>query len=206
MDATHLVKQALLVLALASLGLGGLPATADGARAAPVAKSWHSWALKWERQAKLARARVDQTLTAYGHADVPRLRRHDLDTQSWGRLCKHAAHRWNARYGRLYQRMQHPGGSGAARWLPLARWCGWPASSLSMLVKVIGRESSGCPTEVNSSGHAGLLQLAREWYTGVWKLAGKRRHFNPCDPEKNLYWGHVMFRGGGWSAWAQTAY
>lgn len=102
--------------------------------------------------------------------------------------------------GRLIHKMHYPGGTSCGtRWLPLARWVGWPEYTLSQLSYIIMRESSGRPTALNPSSHcSGLLQLISGWYTGAWgPPAG-----NPFDPEYNLRTGLWIWRHGGWSAWA----
>lgn len=62
-------------------------------------------------------------------------------------------------------KMRRPGGSGVARWMPLARWAGWPTGALPTLQRVMWRESRGNPLAVNrSSGCAGLrLYRAAGW-------------------------------------------
>lgn len=88
--------------------------------------------------------------------------------------------------------MKRPGGSGAARWRPLALWAGWPRSAWPTLRAVIQRESRGNPRAVNpSSGCSGLLQV------------------HPChgvagvlDPLVNLRAGLRLYRASGWRPWA----
>ena len=192
----HTTRKTILVSLLAMalvLGAGVLGTSTGVARAAP--KSWGTWSQKWVRQAHLARARCDRTLSAYGRPTIRKLERAGRDDQSWGRFCKHAAVRWNATARRLLHRMQHPRGSGAARWWPAAKWVGWPASCEGMWVRVVSRESGGSPTAQNkSSGAGGLMQLlpppARWW-----------------DPLVNIRKGLDKYKAaGGWSPWAATAY
>lgn len=89
--------------------------------------------------------------------------------------------------------MKHPGGtSNGVRWLPLARWVGWPEYTLSTLAAIIMRESTGRVRALNqSSGCAGLLQI------------------HPChgvanvfDPEVNLRAGLRLYRASGWAPWS----
>jgi hypothetical protein len=100
--------------------------------------------------------------------------------------------------------MRHPGGSSnGVRWLPLARWVGWPASALGTLAMVIMRESSGRERAVNpSSGCAGLLQFQPAWFRGQWGYPA----FDVFDAEQTLRAGLHIWREQGWSPWAQTAY
>jgi len=110
--------------------------------------------------------------------------------------------RWRAqrrdfddRVERLVQRMRRPGGTSCgSRWAPLARWVGWPRACIPNLVYIIGRESSGRPTAVNSSsGCTGLLQILRSHVSDPWRLT---------DPEYNLRVGLRLYRQAGWSPWA----
>ena len=89
--------------------------------------------------------------------------------------------------------MKHPGGtSNGVRWMPLARWVGWPQYTLGTLAYIIMRESSGRARALNSSsGCAGLLQI------------------HPChgvanvfDPLVNLKAGLRLYRASGWAPWA----
>lgn len=89
-------------------------------------------------------------------------------------------------------RMRRPGGSGTRRWLPLARWVGWPERALPRLRYVIWRESRGNPQAVNRrSGCAGLLQLHPVHHVA-----------RPLDPEVNLRAGLRLYRAAGWRPWA----
>lgn len=89
--------------------------------------------------------------------------------------------------------MKHPGGSSnGVRWMPLARWVGWPEYTLSTLAYIIMRESSGRARALNpSSGCAGLLQIHP--CHGV---------ANAFDPEVNLRAGLRLYRQSGWAPWA----
>ena len=108
----------------------------------------------------------------------------------------HRDHRFCERHlDRCLTRMRSPGGSSSGtRWLPLARWVGWPQSALPHLAYIIQRESSGRPTAVNpSSGCTGLLQILRSHVSDPWRLT---------DPEYNLRVGLRLYRQAGWSPWA----
>jgi len=107
--------------------------------------------------------------------------------------------------GKLRHRMTHPGGSGGARWRPLALWVGWPPSAWPTVLYVMALrgghgESGGDPNAVNHLPPycRGLLQLARGWWTGAWgPPAG-----NPFDPEYNLRTGLWIWRHQGWAPWS----
>jgi len=94
--------------------------------------------------------------------------------------------------------MKHPGGSSSgARWLPLARWVGWPASTWSMLAAVITRESSGRECASNGGVYLGLMQIWRAHVSNPMRL---------FIAESNLRVGLRLWHRGGWRDWAQTAY
>jgi|SRR5665647_179641 len=90
-------------------------------------------------------------------------------------------------YGRSY-------GASTARWVRLARKCGWPWGQIPTLMCVVNRESRGNPRAVNpASGAAGLLQeMPFHW-------SGK---FNPLNPRLNLSYGRKLWRGAGWAPWS----
>ena len=93
---------------------------------------------------------------------------------------------WRAKTKAGIAKFRHPGGAGAARWWPAARYCGWPEHLKSWFCYVVWRESSARAHAVNaSSGCYGLLQLhpchgaskGRAWISDVlnqlrlgWKL------------------------------------
>jgi len=81
----------------------------------------------------------------------------------------HHSHLWH---------LEHPGGpASGTKWIPLAKYVGWPASACHTLAGVIWNESSGRPWAYNPSGCSGLTQLAPCWWRGK---------FNPMDPLANL--------------------
>lgn len=91
--------------------------------------------------------------------------------------------------------MKHPGGSSnGVRWMPLARWVRWPASTLSQLAYIIMRESSGRERAYNGViGCTGLLQIWPGNVSQPWRL---------MDAEYNLRQGLRLYRECGWSPWA----
>jgi len=93
-----------------------------------------------------------------------------------------------------WRQMRYPKGTGADRWIPLARHAGWPESAIPMLRKVIKRESGGNP-RCSYCGHLGLLQIAR-YHTAV----------DLFNPNTNLRYGYLMWRRLGWAPWAATAW
>lgn len=104
-------------------------------------------------------------------------------------------------------------------WLPLAVEIGWPndQETLSMLMRVMNRESRCTPTARSKSSDTGLLQLNDYWcepsrYTdnpSGW--LGDRMPLGSCadltDPVKNLQAGLLIWyysetkNGNGWHPW-----
>lgn len=95
---------------------------------------------------------------------------------------------------RTWKQIRFPRGTGAGRWIPLARHCGWPESAIPMLRRVITRESGGNP-RCSYCGHLGLLQIAR-YHTAV----------DLFNPNTNLRYGYLMWRRLGWAPWRSTAW
>ena len=117
-----------------------------------------------------------------------------------GKGWKRDAARYHKMFARLRYKMVHPGGSSnGVRWIPLARWVGWPESTLSTLADIIMRESSGRERAYNPSGASGLLQLMAGFYAGDYY---NFPNFDPFNPELNLYYGHKAWHVSGWAPWA----
>ena len=167
-----------------------------------------AWAQDWQAKAKTERRKLRRCTHAYLRPDpAPLPVWTDYgDWCSFGLACRDAATEYQNKRIALRQKMRHPGGHGAARWLPLARWVGWPEEPLPMLRKVIYRESSGNPRCYTPPyGAAGLLQFLRYWYEGVWW----KHTFNPYDPELNLKYGLKIWKRQGGSFlpfWQLTAW
>ena len=157
-------------------------------------------ALKCERRAYAALREYARAAACLGHA--PHLRLSGRPPRlAAAAVWLDRAHRWRAqrrafvvRTFALVQRMRHPGGSASgAKWLPLARFVGWPAATLSHLAAIIMRESSSRPWARNPSGCTGLLQI---WPGHVSDPA------HLTDPEYNLRVGLRLYREAGWAPWA----
>lgn len=119
-----------------------------------------------------------------------------------GKRWHRQAHKFQAAARRLHNRMVDPGGSGATRWMPLARHVGWPSYTLDTLAVIILRESGGRPDAHNQSGASGLMQLMPGWFLGSWGMPAG----NPFDPHYNLDTSFSMWKREGWRPWALTAY
>jgi len=84
--------------------------------------------------------------------------------------------------------MKHPGGtSSGTRWMPLARWTGWPTYALHNLAWLIQNESSGRERAVSPTNDHGLVQFNLLSWARTWARRMKCA-FIPgvYDPEKNL--------------------
>lgn len=93
----------------------------------------------------------------------------------------------------LRYRMTHPGGSSdGTRWIPLAKYVGWPPVTHSQLAAIIMRESSGRARAYNPSGATGLLQIM------PMHVGCPSRLF---DAEYNLTVGLRLYRSSGWQPW-----
>jgi soluble lytic murein transglycosylase-like protein len=174
----------------------------------PASPDTVKWARGHERAAKKANRRLTFARSCFLMKPlVPRycapLR--SADDASWnnyGRSMKRAARGCVVRYNKLFYKANNPGGSSnGVRWMPLARFAGWPESTLSTLAAIIMRESSGIESNMNhqGSGAAGLLQLMPGWYHGDYY---NFPDFNPLDPYLNLYYGHRGWHVSGWGPWA----
>ena len=174
------------------------PTPEPTATARPASAGWVKWAKKWPVQARRARTRLARVRRCQGKKPPARLATAPARCEpnpAWsaaGKAWKRHAKRCRAAAAAGTAKMRRPGGSGVARWMPLARWAGWPAGSLPTLQRVMWRESRGNPLAVNrSSGCAGLLQI------------------HPChgvanvfDPLVNLRAGLRPYRPAGRQPWA----
>lgn len=163
----------------------------------PASRELVRWALRWRRAAVRWRSEAAWARACLGQS-TPRLRARPARSASrdaWraaGRAWKHSRARWERIERRALHRLRCPGGSGAARWWPAARYVGWPAGARSTLLYVISRESRGNPRAVNSSsGCAGLLQVHPCHHVA-----------NVLDPLANLRAGLRLWRASGWAPWS----
>ena len=173
------------------------PTPEPTATARPASAGWVKWAKKWQAQARRARTRLARVRRCQGKKPPARLATAPARCEpnpAWsaaGKAWKHHAKRCRAAAAAGIAKMRRPGGSGVARWMPLARWVGWPAGSLPKLRNVMWRESRGNPREVNPSSRcAGLLQIHP-----------CHRVANVYDPLVNLRAGLRLYRADGWRPW-----
>ena len=161
----------------------------------PAPQSTVDWALKWRRIAvrewtkwNFARSCLNMRHIRFASPRPPR-RANQAEWLAAGREWKHRVRSggswiYQNRLRELVRRMKHPGGCGAARWLPLARYVGWPRLQGSALTLCIRLESSGRPGAQNWQYH-GLMQIYRGSYA----------------PMNNLAQGLRMWRARGWQPW-----
>ena len=95
---------------------------------------------------------------------------------------------------KLVNEMHHPGGSSCGtRWLPLARWAGWPAYSLHNLAALIQNESSGRPRAVSPTNDHGLVQFNACWAGTFARVMHASFFPNIYDPLLNLRFALYVF-------------
>lgn len=172
----------------------------------PASASLVHWARSWRRAAvrswttwNRARWCLSMTQVRFG-SPQPRRSASGAVWLAAGQKWRAMQRDYQARTGRLVYLMKHPGGGGAARWLPLAKWVGWPAKAWSELLAVMTRESGGSPHVWNREGSRcfGLLQLA----PCHWIERGLAWIWSPLH---QLWKGLQLYRGQGDSflpAWA----
>jgi len=158
-----------------------------------------AWALGWRAADVRARRGLGRWRAAFGYPPVARVTAAPARGASRATWLA-AARQWRSQtrsrrvaIARLRDRAIHPGGSGAARWLPLAIHSGWPRAELWTLSRIVLAESGGRVRAYNASSRcSGLLQLA----PGHWR--GK---FDPYDPQRNLAYGLKLWHSSGWRPW-----
>lgn len=169
----------------------------------PASAATVHWALRWRRAAVKSwstwnRARTCLSLHHRPFASPkPRRSASGAVWTAHGQRWRHLAREYRQRTARLVYRMRNPGGSGAARWWPAARWCGWEAGLKSWFCAIVWRESSARLLAENPSSHCfGLLQEHPCWWLAKHGWAWIRDVFN------QLRLGWYIYRVQGPSAWA----
>lgn len=171
----------------------------------PPAPAWATpaqkhWALRWYHAAVRAHRPYVSACEALGihPRSVTRLAFYDdrANVLASGRKWRTEALFFRSQLARLELRLRHPGGGGAARWWPAARYCGWPAHLKGWFCYIVWRESSARAHAVNaSSGCYGLLQL----HPCHWASKGLAWI---SDPLNQLRLGWQLYRQCGPSPWA----
>lgn len=191
-----------------ALGVGTTPAqAADGSADVQASDGLVSWALHWRDLDVRATRTLNRWRAAFGRDPVSRVAgapQPRAFAETWtaaGRAWKAQARDRFAAARRLRERATHPGGSGAARWLPLAFYVGWPRAEAGRLVECMTGESGGRQWVINrSSGYpcVGVMQIL------CYDEAQVRRMLNPLA---NLRQGLRMWRERWWRPWsAMRAY
>jgi hypothetical protein len=197
------IRKTTLLAGISLVCLVGLGASPPGAHA-----SWQSWAQHWRHNATRAHsadnrcraaasARLLRPCCAYHDARLPAGAGTDWPTT--GRAWRARAHCWWGEAALRLHRMEHPGGSGASRWWPLASWAGWSRGCRAMWCKVVGRESGGSATAGGPPGASGLMQIdppCRDWQNPLANIRAGLRKYR--DAIRRGLWG--------WTPWSQTAY
>ena len=159
-------------------------------------------ALRARHLAVRARKALSRAEACLGHrvaSSVKRAPSRLSDSNAWS-LARAGWERqrvtFNRRTEHLVHLMRNPGGSGAARWWPLALYTGWRASLKSWFIYVCNRESHGQEHAQNPSSLCyGLLQLA----TCYWAKYGRKWI---ADPENQLRLAWALYREAGAGPWA----
>ena len=132
----------------------------------PASPDLVAWATGWKDRAQRARKALSRVRSCFGDSPPAEIAKSPLRSagqESWrkaGKRWRHQARDWRAKGAAGIARMRNPGGSGAARWWPAARYCGWPEHLKGWFCYIVWRESSARAHAVNpSSGCYGLLQL-----------------------------------------------
>lgn len=148
------------------------------ASAATVAKARQARKTTVRVRAKLAKVR--RCFEAKAPVKVKPAPRRSASEQTWKKYTRYLRHRtadWRAKIKAGRYRMLHPGGkSNGVRWMPLARWVGWPSRALNTLAGMIMCESSGRAKAFNTViDCTGLTQIwpghVTKWMKCSWSKA-----------------------------------
>lgn len=179
------------------------------ASAATVAK-----ALRAQKQAKAARRALCRVRSCFGsHAPVkvaPRPER-SASEAVWTQATKRWQHQredWLAKVKQGLHDMRNPGGtSSGVRWMPLARYVGWPEKALHTLSGMIMCESSGRERAISPTQDYGLTQLNKCHAAKFRQVIGKPFYSAALIAEHNLrfalYIYHVVQHDHFKPAWAR---
>jgi hypothetical protein len=121
---------------------------------------------------------------------------------------RHQAKDWRQKFEAGRHLMTHPpGAASGAKWLPLAKWVGWPKRALHTLAGLIWCESSGIKTNISPTDDWGLTQLNRPSWAAEFR---QRMHVafekGALDPELNLAFALWIWKSQGGHfkpAWAR---
>ncbi len=179
----------------------------EQATAAQVAK-----ALKMRGKAKAQRqslARVRACFDARGPVRLyptPKTR----TAEAWQKALRRWTHQrddWQAKVkaGRKEMRSPHGAASGK-KWLPLAKWVGWPKRALHTLAGLIWYESSGIKANISPTNDWGLTQLNRPSWEAKFRQVMHAAWSKTLNPEYNLRFALWIWKSQGGKfkpAWAR---
>ena len=213
------MKRAALILALLAVFLA-LPAIAGASYPVANDTQWKPHALKWHRIV------VKERRILVRHTDaleLPRPRRvpaivrdvlvylpdsaagetsKGMSWQRYGHDSKRVAVFWrDTRIPQLHRRLTHPGGSGAARWWPLASYVGWPRSERGNWIFCVRGESGGDPSTTGAAGEASLMQIHPIHAKTFKRVTGKAFWRYAWRAELNIRFGLWLWEREGWAPW-----
>lgn len=203
------VIQAIMLVAIIIL-IGWLMTQPAGA-ATPKETSieYRDWALDWRQQCERVRARALKHTRALGirpPAAVPKMQRfidpatgeEFVDWQDYGAALKAQTKNWREYLiPKWHRRLTHPGGSGAARWWPLARFVGWPTSQKANVIYCIWAESRGNPAD---GPCLGLMQIHPVHARAYLRVTG-HSVWEYRNSKANLQFGLWLWQRSGWGPW-----
>jgi hypothetical protein len=172
-----------LIVAVAALALAALAGASPASPApaatpsaspppAPASSATVHSALANRRRAERARNALSRVRRCFGDSlpvrvsPAPRRLQSEAAWTRASRRWRAQANGWRAKTKEGIAKLRHPGGSGAARWVPAMRYAGWSEYGIRVMVPIVMRESSGSPHVWNhqGSGCYGLYQLAGCWW------------------------------------------
>jgi hypothetical protein len=189
---------------------------------APAGAELVARALKSRKAATKAHAALSRVRRCFGDSAPVRVGaapERDATAQEWGKARAHWRHQakdWKAKTRDGLHAMRNPGGHpNGERWIPAARWLGWPESQLGTLVYIMAKrggtgESGGCPGAFNDViDCTGLMQMwpgnLKELPLPKWvrdlSWSAKIRWLK--DGMNNLWASLLLWRECGWSPWAR---
>jgi hypothetical protein len=172
----------------------------------PAGSATVAWAHRWQKSTRRAYQHWTFARRCWGTAPAPvslshpRLSQPNSVWNSYVARMKLLIKRFNERYDNLLYAARHPGGSGATRWWPLARFMGWPPSERSNFILCVTGESGGSASASNGVCR-GLMQV-HECHAADFRRVTGLPYFNGVYvPSANLKYGLRLWKAGGWGPW-----
>jgi hypothetical protein len=208
---TLVILALLIVVIVAALGPGAAgaadpspspsatPAAEPPATAAEVATSLKS--RKAAVKARKALSRVRRCFGSRHPVAVGAAPERAATAQEWEKAEAHWIHQtedWRAKVKAGRHLMTHPPGAASGqKWLPLARWAGWPERPLHTLAGLIWCGSSGIKTNISPTDDWGLTQLNRLSWEARFRQVMHAAWIKTLDPEYNLRFALWIWRDQG---------